>query len=103
MTPVLAAERSSNFVDVAVHNWQWMLLLGLIVGLLLIDLLVFHREAHEVSTKEAAIESAVWISIGVAFTFVVIGGGSVAPPAASTSRATSSRRASASTTCSCGR
>jgi TerC family integral membrane protein len=72
MTPVLAAERASNFVDVTVHNWQWMVLIGLIVALLLVDLLVFHREAHEVSTKEAAIESTVWISIGVAFMFVVI-------------------------------
>ena len=72
MTPVLAAERSGNFVDVTVHNWQWMVLLGLIVGLLLIDLLVFHREAHEISTKEAAIESAAWISVGVGFMFVVI-------------------------------
>ena len=51
MTPVLAAERSGNFVDVTVHPWQWMVLLGLIVGLLLVDLLVLHREAHEISTK----------------------------------------------------
>jgi tellurite resistance protein TerC len=72
MTPVLAAERSGNFVDVTVHPWQWMILLGLIVGLLLLDLLVFHREAHEISTKEAAIESAAWISVGVGFMFVVI-------------------------------
>ena len=31
-----------------------------------------HREAHAVSTREAAIESAVWISIGVAFSLVVL-------------------------------
>ena len=30
--------------------------------MLLVDLLVVHKEAHEVSTKEAAIESVVWIS-----------------------------------------
>ena len=40
--------------------------------MLLVDLLVVHREAHEISTKEAAIESAVWISIGVAFTGVIV-------------------------------
>jgi tellurite resistance protein TerC len=73
MIPLLAAEGGSgNFVDLNVHAWQWAVLLGLIVGLLLIDLLVFHREAHEVSTKEAAVESAVWISIGVAFSLVVL-------------------------------
>ncbi len=68
----LAAESGrSNFVDLNVHAWQWLVLLGLIVFLLLVDLLVFHREAHEVSTREAAIESAAWISIGVAFSLVV--------------------------------
>jgi tellurite resistance protein TerC len=73
MISLLAAgDSSGNFVDVHVHPWQWLVLLGLIVALLLIDLLVFHREAHEVNTKEAAIESAAWISIGVAFSLVVL-------------------------------
>ena len=67
-----AAEGSGKFVDITVHNWQWIALLALIFTLLLVDLLVVHREAHEVHTKEAAIESAVWISIGVAFTGVII-------------------------------
>ncbi len=60
-----------NFVDLDVALWQWGALLGIIVALLLVDLLVFHREAHEVSTKEAAIESAAWIGCGLAFTGVV--------------------------------
>ena len=33
-------------------------LLGFILVLLLVDLLVFHREAHEITTQEAAIESS---------------------------------------------
>jgi tellurite resistance protein TerC len=70
---LLAAESggSENFVDLTVHPWQWLVLLGLIVVLLLADLLIFHREAHEISTREAAVESAVWISIGVAFSLVI--------------------------------
>jgi tellurite resistance protein TerC len=73
MISLLAAEGGSgNFVDLDVEAWHWAVLLGLIIALLLIDLLVFHREAHEVSTKEAAIESAVWISIGVGFALVVL-------------------------------
>jgi tellurite resistance protein TerC len=60
-----------NFVDLDVALWQWGVLLALFVILLLVDLLVIHREAHEVGTKEAAIESAVWVSIGVGFAFVV--------------------------------
>ena len=31
-----------------------------------------HREAHAVSTREAAVESAVWISIGVAFSLLIL-------------------------------
>ena len=33
---------------------------------------MFHREAHEVNAREAAIESTVWISIGDAFSLVVL-------------------------------
>ena len=38
---------------------------------MIIDLLLVHRTAHVISLKEAAIESAVWISIGIAFTGVI--------------------------------
>ena len=60
-----------NFVELDVHLWQWAVLLTVIAAMLLIDLLVVHREAHDVGTKEAAIESAVWVSCGVAFTGVI--------------------------------
>ena len=73
MISLLAAEGgASNFVDLDVQRGSGACLLGLIVVLLLVDLLVVHREAHAVSTREAAIESAVWISIGVAFSLVVL-------------------------------
>ena len=72
MYALLAAESArDNFADIEVHLWHWGALLGVIIVLLLIDLLVVHREAHEVSTKEAAVESAVWISCGLAFSFVI--------------------------------
>ena len=52
MISLLAAEGGSgNFVDLDVEAWHWAVLLGLIITLLLVDLLVFHREAHEVSRK----------------------------------------------------
>jgi tellurite resistance protein TerC len=60
-----------DFVDLDVALWGWAALVGFIVVLLLVDLVVFHREAHEVRTREAAIESVVWVSIGLAFTFVI--------------------------------
>jgi tellurite resistance protein TerC len=68
---VSAASGDGNFVELDVHLWQWGVLLALIIAMLLVDLLVFHREAHEATTREAAIESAVWVSCGVAFTGVI--------------------------------
>jgi tellurite resistance protein TerC len=60
-----------NFAVLDVRAWHWIVLLAIIVTMLLIDLLVVHREAHVVKTKEAAIESAIWIGCGLAFSFVV--------------------------------
>ena len=51
--------------------WLWPVFLGGVAALLLIDLLVLHREAHEISMREAAVTSAGWVSLGVAFTLVV--------------------------------
>ncbi len=67
---VLAA--TADFADIDVEWWAWVGLFALILGLLLVDLLVFHRRAHTVGTKEAAIESSVWIGIGLTFGFVVL-------------------------------
>jgi tellurite resistance protein TerC len=71
VTSVLAAAAGSSFVDLDVEPWHWAVLLGLVVVLLLVDLLVLHREAHEIKPREAAIESTVWVSIGLGFAFVV--------------------------------
>jgi len=71
--PFVAAEGGNpNLVELDVHIWQWGVLLGFILALLLVDILVFHRRAHAVKTHEAAIESTVWISIGVAFSLVIL-------------------------------
>ncbi|MDQ3737972.1 MAG: TerC family protein [Actinomycetota bacterium] len=63
---------NSNFVELDVDVWQWGVLLGFIALLLLVDILVIHRKAHAVKIREAAIESTVWISIGVAFSLVIL-------------------------------
>lgn len=47
------------------------LFLLLVVVFLILDLGVFHREAHEVRMKEAVIWSVVWLSIGLSFTAFV--------------------------------
>ena len=40
--------------------------------MLVADLLLVHRTAHVITIKEAAIESAIWISIGLAFGVVML-------------------------------
>ena len=40
--------------------------------LLVADLLLVHRTAHAITFKEAAIESAVWIALGLAFAVVLL-------------------------------
>ncbi len=40
--------------------------------MLVADLLLVHRTAHVITFREAAIESAVWIALGLSFTFVML-------------------------------
>jgi len=63
---------SSGKVDLTIEGWHWPVLLGVIGAMLLIDILVVHRNAHEIHTREAAIESAVWISVGLLFGLVML-------------------------------
>ena len=72
LTNLLASTgRAGDFAEFDVQLWQWVAFITLIVVLLVADLLLVHREAHVITFKEAAIESSIWISIGVAFTGVV--------------------------------
>ena len=45
----------------------WALFLAFIVGMLALDLGVFHRNAHEVSRREALAWSAAWIGLAIVF------------------------------------
>jgi len=57
----------------------WIVLGVLIAGMLALDLFVFHRDAHEVSMREAGAWSVVWIALGLAFGgFVFLTRGSAA-------------------------
>jgi tellurite resistance protein TerC len=46
---------------------RWVVLAAVIVGMLALDLFVFHRDAHEVSMREAAAWSVAWIALGLLF------------------------------------
>ncbi|MEN9355387.1 MAG: inner membrane protein alx [Fibrobacterota bacterium] len=51
----------------AQYWWFYAAFTAFIVGLLALDLGVFHRKAHTVTVKESLIWSVVWISLGLAF------------------------------------
>ena len=69
---VSAGSSKAGKVDLTIEGWHWPVLLGVLGVLLLVDILVIHRKAHEVHTKEAAIESAVWIGIGLLFVLLIL-------------------------------
>ena len=47
--------------------WPWVLFTVFILGMLALDLGVFHRDAHVVTKKEATIWSIVWILLALIF------------------------------------
>ncbi len=47
--------------------WLWIGFNGAVLAMLALDLGVFHRKAHAVSVKEAAIWSGVWIALSLLF------------------------------------
>lgn len=52
--------------------WSFYLFFTLfVIGLLLLDLGVFHRTAHKVSLKEAGIWSTIWISLALVFNYLL--------------------------------
>ncbi|MBX3741073.1 MAG: TerC family protein [Akkermansiaceae bacterium] len=51
--------------------WAWLIFLGFVLLMLALDLGVFHRKSHVVGMKEALSWSAVWITLGLAFSVAV--------------------------------
>ena len=49
----------------------WTIFGGLVVVMMALDLGVFHRRSHEIKFKEAALWSALWISLALAFAGLV--------------------------------
>jgi tellurite resistance protein TerC len=52
-------------------GWLYLGFIGLVLGLLALDLGVFHRKLHVVRVKEALGWSAFWISLGIAFSGLI--------------------------------
>jgi tellurite resistance protein TerC len=53
--------------------WAYAIFIGLVIAFLALDLGVFHREAHEVTFKEAVTWSVIWVVCGMGFAGVVYG------------------------------
>jgi tellurite resistance protein TerC len=68
---VLAQTKSNDFASIDVPPWAWLALLAAIAALLFADLLIVHRRPHVISLREAAVESAVWITLGVSFAAII--------------------------------
>jgi tellurite resistance protein TerC len=52
-------------------TWIWVAFNVFVLGMLALDLGVFHRKAHEVSIKEATIWSVVWIGLAMVFNVLI--------------------------------
>lgn len=55
----------------SVHPLIWAGFVVFVLGMLAIDLFLFHRDAHEVSAREGATWVGIWMSMGLAFTAVI--------------------------------
>lgn len=47
--------------------WPWVAFVGFVLGMLVLDLRVFHRKAHEIHLREALGWSAFWIALALLF------------------------------------
>ncbi|MFO7292424.1 MAG: TerC family protein [Actinomycetes bacterium] len=80
LTPLFAALEpdGTRYVSFDVPAWVWVAFVIGISVLLVGDLLLVHRKPHAITFREAAIESSIWIAIGLSFALVILfwqGGG----------------------------
>ena len=57
--------------SIATNIWFWVGFLAFVLAMLALDLGVFHREAHEVRPREAAIWTLAWVSMAMVFAGVL--------------------------------
>ena len=69
---VVASESATKFADISVPMWAWVATLGFIAAMLLFDILVLHRVPKVLPTRRAALETLMWVVVGVAFGIIVV-------------------------------
>jgi tellurite resistance protein TerC len=55
----------------AAHSYTWAIFVTAVVAMLLVDLLFINRKAHKISTREAAVQSLIWIGLSVIVGIIV--------------------------------
>jgi tellurite resistance protein TerC len=70
---VAAATSDESFASFHVTPLEWAAFIALVTVLLLVDLLVLHRKPHVIPVREAAIETSVWVAIGLCFGLAILG------------------------------
>ena len=71
-TAASSGEAADRFAGFDVPAWVWAAFVAVVAVLLVGDLLLVHRRPHVISFKEAAVESAVWIALGLGFALVML-------------------------------
>jgi tellurite resistance protein TerC len=64
---LLLAQDAAAPAAAILKAWAYAGFIALVLLFLALDLGVFHREAHEVSMKEAITWSAIWLTVGISF------------------------------------
>ncbi len=82
--------------------FAWVALVAGLIALLLVDLLVLHRDTHAVSVRDAAWSTAGFVAVAGGFG-IALSSSRAATRGPSSSRAICSSSRCRSTTCSCGR
>jgi TerC family integral membrane protein len=60
---------AASLFPFAEYWWFYAAFMGFVLVLLLVDLGLFHREAHKVSFREATAWTVVWVTLALAFNF----------------------------------
>jgi tellurite resistance protein TerC len=67
LLPVRSAAERARWSLTVDQLWLWIAFNVFVIAMLALDLLVFHKEAHEVRAREAATWSAIWIGLALLF------------------------------------
>ena len=67
----MIASTLENAALLHVPGWHWALLIGWFAFLLLVDLVIFHKEDHEPSMRESIVQTCIWVGLGIALGFVM--------------------------------